>query len=151
MSMRRDVLVRAGGFRSDFSKVGTKSLPDETELCLRASRLHPGRVWLHVATAHVSHHVPTSRASFRYFARRCWNEGVGKARLSRAEGRATALKSERAYLLNTVAAGVARGVVHTVRRRDPGGIARSAALLFGVLATVGAYVLERGRLLAAQR
>jgi GT2 family glycosyltransferase len=141
MSIRRDVLDRAGGFASALGRVGR--LPagcEETELCIRAGRGHAGGVFVHEPAARVDHTVPAARASWRYFASRCLSEGVSKARVSALAGAADGLSSERAYVARVLPAGIARGVADALRG-DPFGLVRAAVIVAGVALTGAGYVV----------
>jgi glycosyltransferase involved in cell wall biosynthesis len=144
MSFRRDVLVRTGDFVEDIGRVGTNPLGcEETELSIRARESHRDGVILHVPSARVRHVVPSQRADWRYFGRRCWAEGVSKAQVARHRGADSALESERAYVRRTLPAGVALGLRDALRG-DPSGLGRAAAIVGGLALTVCGYV--RGRL-----
>jgi hypothetical protein len=96
-----------------------------------------------VPSARVRHVVPSQRADWRYFGRRCWAEGVSKAQVARHRGADSALESERAYVRRTLPAGVALGLRDALRG-DPSGLGRAAAIVGGLALTVCGYV--RGRL-----
>jgi glycosyltransferase involved in cell wall biosynthesis len=139
MSLRRDVLARAGGFRSDMGRIGRRPLGcEETELCIRAARLIPGGVFLYEPRARVAHLVPASRTTWRYFRSRCYSEGLSKARVAALSGRADGLSSERAYATRTLPSGVARGLADA-RRGDVAGLARASAIAFGLAMTAAGY------------
>lgn len=94
MIVRADSFKRAGGFRTDFGKVGTASEPEDTELCLRLSARNNGKQWLYVPAAKIEHAVPPDRSTLSYFIRRCWLEGSGKANLVGTGPRLTVALSE---------------------------------------------------------
>jgi hypothetical protein len=149
MAVRRDVFDALGGFRADFGKQGARSEPEETELCIRALLRWPERRWIYHPPAAVRHVVPPRRSEWSYFVERCFNEGLGKARLQSYAPRATALASERSYALGVLPRGVLRGLLDTVRRGDPWGAARAAAIMAGLAVTTAGYV--RGRASARRR
>src|SRR5439155_17283798 len=60
MAVRRDVFDAVGGFRAGFGKLGDRSRPEDTELCLRMSR-HGGGQWIFVPDAVIGHPVPAER------------------------------------------------------------------------------------------
>ena len=141
MSVRRQVFESIGGFRNGFGKVGTLSCPEDTDLCIRALQRWPQGVWLHKPDARVLHKVPADRASWRYYSWRCYNEGLGKARLSRLVGTEDGLTDERRHALYTLPQGAARGVADMLFRHDPAGARRAGAILAGLaLATAGYLV-----------
>jgi glycosyltransferase involved in cell wall biosynthesis len=131
MAIRRSAFEAAGGFREDFGKVGTRSRPEDTDLCLRATG-----VWVYEPEGWAGHRVPAERARFGYFLRRCFHEGRGKAGLAALDGTAKSTSTERQYARRVLPAGVLRGLGDTLRG-DVAGLARSAAIAagFGVAAT----------------
>jgi glycosyltransferase involved in cell wall biosynthesis len=139
MFVRRSVFEELGGFRAGFGKRGTRSRPEETELCLRANRRWPGRLWLHDPAVSIRHSVPPARGRPRYFVSRCYEEGRGKAELARYAGRGAALAAERDYTFRTLPAGVAAGLRDGLSGRDRAGLARSAAILAGLAVTTAGY------------
>jgi hypothetical protein len=89
----------------------------------------------------VQHAVPAQRATPGYFVRRCYSEGVSKARLARLVGRERGLASERTYTLQTLPQGVLRGIADTLLRRDPSGVLRAGAIYLGLTVTTAGYVV----------
>lgn len=81
MLVRAESFRQAGGFRIDFTKVGNRARPEDTEFCLRLTARNPGTVWVHNSSAVAHHKVPIERSTFRFFVQRCFNEGVGKVEL----------------------------------------------------------------------
>jgi glucosyl-dolichyl phosphate glucuronosyltransferase len=150
MSFRRDVLAAVGGFREDVGRVGAVPIGcEETELCLRARRRFPDGVVLYEPRAVVHHRVPAERASWRYFAARCYAEGRSKAQVCRLAGARGALQSERAHVAGPLRAAVTRDVTATVHSGDLAALARVGAVAAGVsLASAG---LVAGRALPASR
>jgi hypothetical protein len=147
MSFRRDVLVEAGGFRAALGRVGSRPLGcEETELCIRARRMWPAREVLYDPRIEVRHAVPAGRATFRYFAARCYAEGRSKAAVARLVGDGPGLSSERRYVTRTLPAAVLRGLADGLARRDGGGPQRAGAVLVGLAAATAGY--WRGRLAA---
>lgn len=125
MAIRRAAFEAAGGFREDFGKVGTRSRPEDTDLCLRA-----GRTWMYEPAGVAGHWVPRDRARVSYFLRRCFHEGRGKAGLAARDGAGQSTASERHYTRHVLPRGIVRGLVDTVRG-DVGGVLRSAAIAAG--------------------
>ncbi len=141
MSLRRDVLERAGGFRSSLGR--TAALPagcEETELCIRARQQAPGAVLLYNPTARVSHSIPGERARWAYFRARCFAEGRSKALVSRLVGAADGLASERAYVRQTLPRAIWRGLRDALARRDGAGLAGAGAIVAGTLITTAGYL-----------
>jgi GT2 family glycosyltransferase len=140
MSIRRDILTEVGGFSSVIGRVGTKPVGcEETELCIRARQRWPDAEFLYEPNARVHHLVPRSRARWRYFAARCWSEGLSKAVVARIAGPRDGLASERSYALKTLPLGVLRGFRDALRG-DPGGLARATAIVTGLCVTAGGYL-----------
>ena len=142
MSFRRGVFDRIGGFR--IGRVGVLSIGqenDDTEFCIRLSTAQPEGRLIYEPTASVAHNVPAQRATFAYFVRRCYSEGLSKARLGRLVGRERGLSSERDYTLRTLPSGVWRGLVDTLARRDLGGILRASAIVAGLGVTTVGYAV----------
>jgi len=138
MSFRREVVVAAGGFRSELGRTnGALAGCEETELCIRIRRSHPDGVVVYEPRAGVRHHVPAARAGWRYFTRRCLAEGASKAVLCRLEGRESGLATEKTYASRTLPSGFARGVRDAVRG-DFAGMGRAARIVVGLgLTTIG--------------
>jgi glucosyl-dolichyl phosphate glucuronosyltransferase len=135
MSFRREVLERVGGFSDGIGRVGRKPVGcEETELCIRVGAEFPGAVILYDPAARVSHRVPQTRASWRYFCSRCFSEGLSKALVARIAGVNRGLSSERSYTTRTLPFAIARGLGSTLSG-DPAGIIRVAALVAGLWIT----------------
>jgi len=163
MAVRRSVLDEVGGFRegdSDDSPREIRSrgvvraagnVPDDTDLAIRVKQRHPDAVWLYQPRAKVLHTVTPERASLGYFLRRCYEEGAGKANLSRSVGSGEGLSSERRHLAVVLPRGIASGVRDFIRG-DAGGGLRAASIVIGVLSSAAGFlaasasgVLKRGR------
>ncbi|QZT62303.1 glycosyltransferase [Mycolicibacterium austroafricanum] len=145
MSLRRSVLVESGGFDTTLGRVGTHPVGcEETELCIRVQRQHPGGTHLYEPTAEVLHSVPKTRGTWSYYRSRCFAEGLSKARVSHLATPAHALATERRYLLNTIP----RGIVHNLGRAMGGnasGIIAAMAITIGVVITGLGYTAGRVR------
>ena len=144
MSMRRSAFEELGGFRPDFGKRGTRSEPEETELCIRAQRRWPDARWIYHPRAKVKHRVAASRTKLSYFVVRCFNEGLGKARMVLYSGTGAGLSSEREYCSRTLPQGVLAGVRDALAG-DRGGLQRSATILGGFMITATSYLGGRVR------
>ena len=138
MAFRREVFATVGGFSNGIGRVGSRPLGcEETELCIRASRNWPERAFLYKPCARVRHHVPPSRATWRYFRARCYAEGLSKALVTQLAGAGAGLSTERRYTQR----GVARGVADAALRRDPTGLARAAATVADLSITTVGYLV----------
>ncbi len=150
MSIRREAFDAINGFRTGFGKVGKRSSPEDTDLCIRALQNQPDGKWLFHPFARVLHKVPASRSTWRYFTWRCYNEGLGKAHLASLVGTEDGTTSERNHMFHTIPRGVARGLLD-ILRGDWRGIGRSAAIMTGLgLATVG-YLVGMFEIMNANR
>ncbi|BCJ37396.1 hypothetical protein Athai_48990 [Actinocatenispora thailandica] len=145
MAVRTEAFRAVGGFRVDFGKVGDLSRPEDTDLCLRMSRV-AGGIWWYAPDARVRHPVDADKALLRYFLGRCYQEGRGKIALARLNRGPASLSSERGYLLGTVPRAVLRGATAPLRG-DSAALLPTAAMLAGVgAAGCGALVeLTGGR------
>jgi hypothetical protein len=126
MALRRAAFDKAGGFREDFGKLGVASRPEDTELCLRVT----SGSWLYEPASAVGHWVPAQRATFRYFLRRCFDEGQGKAGIAVMDGAAKGTSTERSYTVRVLPSAVGRGLREAVAG-DLSGALRSAAIVGG--------------------
>jgi GT2 family glycosyltransferase len=137
MAFRRPVLEAVGGFRDGLGRVGRIPLGcEETELCLRIRARRAGARIVYEPGAVVRHRVPAARGRWRYFAARCFGEGVSKAAVVRLAGRGPGLSAERRHAFRTLPAGLAAAL------RD-GAPRRAAAIAAGLAITTAGYL--RGR------
>ncbi len=149
MCIRRSVFEGVGGFREGIGRIGKHPVGcEETELCIRAGQRWPDQAFLHEPRARVRHRVPRSRATFRYFRRRCFYEGRSKALVVGSVGSRAGLASERAYTGRTLPLGVARGVLDALTLRDAAGLLRAAVIVLGILFTLAGYVTGRATMFA---
>ena len=140
MAFRRSALSSIGGFKRELGRLG--NLPfgvEETELCIRLTAAQPGTSIVHVPAALVHHTVSADRATWRYFRRRCFAEGLSKAILTRLVGDRQALATERRYVRSVLPRAVVRALRDAVRRRRPGLVARAAAIVAGLVITGAGY------------
>jgi O-antigen/teichoic acid export membrane protein/GT2 family glycosyltransferase len=145
MSLRRSLLVESGGFDTALGRIGSHPVGcEETELCIRVQRHHPDGVHLYEPAAEVLHSVPRSRGTWSYYRARCYAEGLSKAQVSRMATPATALASERRYLLATIPQALARSVGTALRGR-PSKLNAAMALMSGVVITALGYIVGRMR------
>ncbi len=144
MSFRREVMEVTGGFRSGIGRVGEQPVGcEETELCIRACRSWPGRIFLYEPRAQVHHRVPASRARWTYFRRRCYAEGLSKALVSGLVGNSDGLASERTYTLRTLPQGVVRSTAEALLGRRPARLARSGSIVAGLAITTVGYLVGK--------
>lgn len=154
MSVLREVLLETGGFREAFgnnknakqARTGSKWLhhqagDEETEFCIRVTQQAPERVWLYTPSAVVRHHVPVQRARWSYFVWRCYDEGLGKARLVKLHGAQSSLSTEKAYVFQVLPAGILGGIADAVLHRQWSGVARAVAIIAGLSMTMTGYAV----------
>jgi glycosyltransferase involved in cell wall biosynthesis len=141
MAFRREVFAIVGGFRH--GRVGPLALgkdDDETEFCIRLTEISPeAKVWYEPAAV-VRHTVPRGRATLAYFTRRCFSEGLSKARLSRQLGRTRALSAELVYVFRTLPNGILRDLRTTLLLRESEGVLRAGAIIAGLAFTAAGYL-----------
>jgi glycosyltransferase involved in cell wall biosynthesis len=140
MSIRREVFNMVGGFREDFGKVGARSRPEDTDLCIRAAAGHGNGTWIFEPMGAADHWVPVERATLRYFAYRCFNEGWGKAALAKFNGMESSMSSERFYTRHVLPSALARGLKEAFKGNASGGL-RNFALIAGFTAVVIGFLV----------
>lgn len=150
MCMRREVFSSVGLFRSDLGRIGKYAAGcEETELCIRAQQHTPGKQFILEPRARVTHHVPASRGTWRYFRSRCYAEGLSKAMVARYVSATDGLESERSYVSRTLPRGVVHGLYDGLARRDLAGFLRAGAIIGGLVLTTSGYVV--GTLMLSMR
>jgi GT2 family glycosyltransferase len=146
MSFRRRSVEAVGGFREGLGRVGAVPLGcEETELAIRVTSADPNARVVYEPSAVVRHHVPLDRATWVYFSRRCWAEGISKAHVSRLAGTREGLSEERGYVSRTLPAGIGRSIREATELRDHRHLARAGAIVAGLAVTTGGYVTGRVR------
>jgi hypothetical protein len=163
MAVRASILADVEGFREGEGADAPRelrargvvraagNLPDDTDFAIRVAQRHPSAIWLYQPDAVVLHTVTRERASFGYFIRRCYEEGVGKANLSDRVGSGDGLSSERRYLAEVLPRGIGRELWRALRG-EPSGAARAGAIVIGLLTSgVGFAVTTAARLLPRSR
>jgi glycosyltransferase involved in cell wall biosynthesis len=152
MAVRKSALEEVGGFREGESEDAPREIrsrgvvraggnvPDDTDLAIRVKQRRPDAVWLYQPNARVLHTVTPERTSLGYFLRRCYEEGAGKANLSRYVGSSDGLSSERRHLAVVLPRGLARGLRDLVRG-DGSGALRAAAIVIGVLSSAIGFLV----------
>ncbi|MFT4085820.1 MAG: glycosyltransferase [Gordonia sp. (in: high G+C Gram-positive bacteria)] len=108
MILRRDDVLDAGGFHTGLGRINRIPLGcEETELCIRITRLTSGR-FVYAPESVVVHRASADRKSARYFFRRCYAEGLSKAAVTSLAGSDDGLSSERDYVRRVLPGGVVR-------------------------------------------
>ncbi|CAM5564192.1 hypothetical protein GCM10010329_70310 [Streptomyces spiroverticillatus] len=141
-SFRREAFDAAGGFATGIGRDGDKRPLgcEETELCIRLAKALPEAVLLIDDRAVIHHKVPGVRERFGYFRTRTYAEGLSKALVARSVGAGKGLESERRYTTRVLPRGVLRGLRDAALGRR-GGAGRAGAIVTGVAAAAGGYVL----------
>ena len=142
MVIRRPTFDAIGGFREDFGKVGGRSRPEDTDLCLRAAAAQPRGTWIYEPAGIARHRVPLRRATFGFFLTRCLNEGSGKAALAALNGASESTSAERHYTQRILPEGIARGLREAARGDLSGGL-RSLAIVAGLSFAVAGFLTGR--------
>ena len=143
MAFRREVFEAGLRFSPAVGRNGNDSGGcEETELCIQVRRRWPESAVVFEPGAVVRHRVPPARCSWAFFARRCYAEGLSKARVSALVGPEDALSSEWDYTRRTLPRGLVRGLRDAVTG-EARGLARSAAIVAGLSLTSAGYA--RGR------
>jgi glycosyltransferase involved in cell wall biosynthesis len=156
MAVRASILEEIGGFREGGADDAPRelrargvvraggNLPDDTDLAIRVKQRRPSAVWLYQPAAVVHHTVTDERATFGYFVRRCYEEGVGKANLTRYVGADLGLSSERRHAMLVLPAGMLRGF-RDLLRGDLRGPLRSAAIAIGLAIVASGFLVGKVR------
>lgn len=140
MAFRRLALASIGGFKTALGRLGTMPFGvEETEVCIRLAAADSNARIQHVPAAIVRHSVPRSRATWGYFRRRCFAEGLSKAILARMVGTDRALETERSYLRSVLPRAVIRSTRQAVREGSPGLVLRAMAIIAGAAITGAGY------------
>ena len=139
MLVKRNAFEVVDGFREDFGKIGNRSLPEDTDLCLRIAAVGENSVWMWDPAKVMKHRVPAGRATFGYLMSRCFLQGWGKAAMAHMDGFDESTSMERNYALRILPAGVRRGLADAIRG-DISGLGRSGAIVAAFSVTVCGYV-----------
>ncbi len=139
MLVKRSAFELVDGFREDFGKIGNRSLPEDTDLCLRIASAYDNATWIWDPAKVMKHRVPAGRATFGYLLSRCFLQGWGKAAMARMDGFDQSTSSERYYALRTLPAGVRRGLRDALRG-DLAGLGRAGAIVLAFSTTVLGYL-----------
>lgn len=130
--VRREVFLGLGGYDSAVGHHGDVVGGGEEALFgLRAARAEAGWFVFEPAAA-ARHHVPASRLTWGYLARRCYSEGVMKARLSALSG-GDALGDERSFALGLPLATLRCAVRPATAPRAVGLVVATVCVLAGLV------------------
>jgi hypothetical protein len=139
MLVKRSAFELVDGFREDFGKIGNRSLPEDTDLCLRIASMQDNAIWMWDPAKVMQHRVPAGRATFSYLMSRCFLQGWGKAAMAHMDGFGESTSSERNYALRTLPAGVRRGLRDALRG-DLAGLGRAGSIVMAFSVTVLGYL-----------
>jgi hypothetical protein len=141
LSFRREIFGTVGEFNVEMGRVGTAPLGcEETEFCMRGSRAFPQNYWIYDPQAGVGHRVPGPRATFNYFRRRSFAEGLSKAAITSTLGTDQGLQREREYTRRTLPLGIATGMGQAIQGRTVWPALRAGAIVTGFAFTALGYV-----------
>lgn len=140
MLVKRSAFEVVGGFREDFGKIGNKSLPEDTDLCLRIAAEQKNAVWIYDPAKVMKHRVPAGRATFGYLMSRAYLQGWGKAAMAHMDGFSQSTSSERSYAARTLPAGIGRGL-RDAAKGDLSGLGRSGSILAAFSVAVAGYAV----------
>ena len=145
MAVRQADFWKVGGFREGFGKTGLESTAGEdTDFCIRLSTA-TGGIWWYEPSARIGHMVPARRGTPRFFVRRCYTEGQGKADMALLLGPSESLQDERRHAVKTLPKGLQRELWHAVAHREFAAIQRAMAIAIGLSAASLGYVTRRTR------
>jgi GT2 family glycosyltransferase len=140
--IRREVFEAVGGFRNGIGRIGAYPMGgEETELCIRAKRHWPEKLFLYEPQARIHHRIPFHRASWHYFRLRCFAEGLSKALVTWQVGTKDGLASECSYTLRILPNAVIHGMIDGFFGFDLAGFQRSGAIVAGLMITMAGYVI----------
>jgi hypothetical protein len=139
MLVKRSAFELVDGFREDFGKIGNRSLPEDTDLCLRIASVHDNAIWIWDPAKVMKHRVPAGRATFGYLLGRCFLQGWGKAAMAHMDGWDQSTSSERYYAVRTLPAGIRRGLRDALRG-DLAGLGRAGSIVVAFSVTVLGYL-----------
>lgn len=141
MSMRTALALEVGGFDVAVGRVRDRlSGGEETELAIRLTAHRPGSFVYYAPNATVDHQVGLERVQFRYFVRRCWHEGLSKARVVRLAGASAGLERERRQVALVIPRSLAREL-RMFLRGDASSLLRAGASVSGLIATTTGYLI----------
>lgn len=144
MAFRAEIFKQVGGFRSEIGRIGTYPAGcEETELCIRARQFQTGGKFIYEPRAYVSHRVPETRTTWKYFTQRCYAEGLSKALVSRMVGARDGLASERSYTFKTLPRGVLNNLSNAFFNQKWAELGRAAAISTGLVFTTAGYIMGR--------
>jgi cellulose synthase/poly-beta-1,6-N-acetylglucosamine synthase-like glycosyltransferase len=122
MSVRRSALQEIDGFHSDNH--------DDMDMCHRLAFAQHDVLYEPLAV--VSHFVPATRTTWRYFWRRCYFVNLGKVEAFANMQDAAHLGAEFAFVRRIITRGIPVGIYQALRG-DLYGLARAGAMMAGIM------------------
>ena len=146
MAVAREDFWTVGGFRVGFDKSGdaVRGLED-TDFCIRLATALPGRIWWYEPSARIGHIVPPYRVTLRYFVRRCYSEGAGKAEMAALLALREGLRDERQHAGKTLPRGVCREFRQAVIGQEFAAVQRASAICIGLAMAGLGYLMYQAR------
>ncbi len=132
------------GFREGFGKTGHRSQPEDTDFCIRLTTTLAGRTCWYEPSARIGHMIPPDRGTLRFFVRRCFNEGQGKADITALLGSDEGLRDERRHAGKTLPEGIRRELRRAVAAREFSAVQRASAMCIGLGAAGLGYLVRKG-------
>ena len=148
MAVGREDFWVVDGFREGFGKLGAHVFrPEDTDFCIRLTAALKGRTWWYEPSARIGHSIPAARSTLKYFVRRCYSEGQGKAEMAAMLGlhEDEGLRDERRHASKTLPQGVRRELRQAVAGRDLAAAQRASAICVGLTAAGLGYLARRAR------
>jgi hypothetical protein len=145
MCFRREVFTSVGRFDGSLGRVANNGQAgEEAELCLRLKRQVPGAKVVYEPSSLIHHKVPATRATWRYFSKRSYQEGLCKARIEQlARARSVKpLSTESAYLRHLLLRALPPRLAQFWR---PPALVQAAAILVCMAAAGLGYAVGRLR------
>jgi glycosyltransferase involved in cell wall biosynthesis len=132
------------GFREGFGKTGHRSQPEDTDFCIRLTTTFKGRTCWYEPSARIGHMIPPDRGTLRFFVRRCFNEGQGKADIAALLGSDEGLRDERRHAGKTLPEGIRRELRRAFAAREFSAVQRVSAMCIGLGAAGLGYLVRKG-------
>ncbi|MDQ2812377.1 MAG: glycosyltransferase family 2 protein, partial [Actinomycetota bacterium] len=114
------------------------------ELAGRLAAGSPASAVFYVPSAAVDLQPGSARLTMSYFRRRCWQEGMSKARVARLGGTSAGLGRERRHVAVVIPAALLRNLRQSATG-DPAAFVRFTVLLAGLASAAAGYLTGRLR------
>jgi glucosyl-dolichyl phosphate glucuronosyltransferase len=142
MAVRREIFEEISGFRDGFGKIGHRSNPEDTDLCLRATAASSGGTWIYEPAAIASHRIPHEYTTLRFILTRCFTQGKGKANLATMNGMGRSTSTERWYVRRVLPRGIVRGL-REAAHGDICGVCRSLVITACLFMALAGFAFDR--------